>query len=85
MSHNIHDCYFNSIYLNEVLIGGVMLTRNTLKIERHYGNKKLETIMENLVLTKLSNFKVSNEANENTDYNIDKNKTDFVQGKIKNE
>jgi hypothetical protein len=55
------------------------VARNTLKIERYYGSKSFEIIMENLVSIKLSNFKLSSEANENLYYNIDTNTRDMYK------
>lgn len=47
------------------------MTKITLKIERHYGNKDLKIIVENLVLMKLSNFKFTCETNDKAYFNID--------------
>ena len=50
------------------------MTKITLKIEMHYGNEDLKTIMEDLVSKKLLDFKFNNK-NKNNDkpyYNIDK-------------
>ena len=48
------------------------MAKVSLKLEIHYGNKDLKTIIEDLVLKKLSDFKFSNEGNDKLDYNIDK-------------
>ena len=53
------------------------MTTNTLIIERHYGNKKLETIMGNLVRVRLLSFKLSSDANNNSEYIIGANTTDI--------
>jgi hypothetical protein len=46
------------------------VTKSTLKIERHYGNKDLKIIIESLISLKLSNIKYKNngsgEVNCNT-------------------
>lgn len=55
------------------------MTRDTIKVERYYGNKNLETIMEKLVLMKLSNFKLSGEENKNSYYNICNSTTDICK------
>ena len=46
------------------------MTKITLKIERHYGNKDLKTIIENLVSMKISNLKFNGEAKDISYYNI---------------
>ena len=55
------------------------MTRDTIKVERYYGNKNLEAIMEKLVLMKLSNFKLRGEEIINSDYNISTNATDICK------
>ena len=55
------------------------MTRDTLKIERYYGDKNLQTIMENLVLLKLSNFKLNREGKDNPYYNIVNDTTDICK------
>jgi hypothetical protein len=46
------------------------VARDTIKVERYYGNTNLETIMEKLVLMRFSNFKIRGEENKNPYYNI---------------
>jgi hypothetical protein len=48
------------------------VTKNTFKIVRHYGNKDLKIIIENLVSLKLSNLKFKSEAYDKSSYDIDK-------------
>jgi hypothetical protein len=43
----------------------------TLRIERHYGNKELKTIIEDLVSIKFLNFKLNNEKRDKSYYKID--------------
>lgn len=50
------------------------MTKNAFKIERHYGNKDLKTIIGKIVSTRLSNFKFNREAYEKSYYNIDADK-----------
>ena len=55
------------------------MTRDTIKVERYYGNKNLEAIMEKLVLMKFSNFKLRGEENTNSHNNIFTNTTDICK------
>lgn len=55
------------------------MTRDTIKVERYYGKKNLEAIMEKLVLMKFSNFKLIGEENKNPYYNISNNTTDICK------
>lgn len=55
------------------------MTKITLKIERYYGNKDLNTIMENLISMKISNFKFNCETNDKSYYNIDAHTTAIQQ------
>ena len=48
------------------------MTKVSLKLEIHYGNKDLKTIIEDLVLKKLSDFKFNNGGNDKSYYIIDK-------------
>ena len=48
------------------------MTKITLKIEMHYGNEDLKTIMGALVSKKLLDFKSNNKNNKKPYYNIDK-------------
>ncbi|MFT5874720.1 MAG: hypothetical protein ACI8WT_003697 [Clostridium sp.] len=76
---NIHDYYFYGIYYTEVLNGGFVVTKITLKIERHYGNENLKIIIENLISVKLTNLKFNSEAYDKSYYNIDTNIKDTHQ------
>ncbi|HEY8892919.1 MAG TPA: hypothetical protein VIM70_22065 [Clostridium sp.] len=51
------------------------MTKITLKINKHYGNNNLKTIMERLVLMKISNSKPSEEKDNKIYYKIDINST----------
>lgn len=46
------------------------MTKITLKVERHYGNKDLKAIIESLVSMKISNFESCGEAKDKSYNNI---------------
>ncbi|MBU3143218.1 hypothetical protein [Clostridium sp. CF012] len=46
------------------------MTKIIFKIERHYGNKDLKTIIENLLSIRLSNVKFNSEEYDKTYYNM---------------
>ena len=48
------------------------MTKITLKIERHYGNKDFKDIIESLVSMKISSFEFCGEAKDKSYYNIKK-------------
>jgi len=50
------------------------VTKVIFKTERHYGNKDLKTIIENLLSMKLSNLRFKSEAYDKSFYNIDTDK-----------
>ncbi|MBZ9684960.1 hypothetical protein G9F72_001115 [Clostridium estertheticum] len=56
------------------------MTKIIFKIERHYGNKDLKTIIENLLSMKLSNLKFNSEAYDKFYYNMDNDKKAIIQG-----
>jgi hypothetical protein len=55
------------------------VTKATLKIERHYGNKDFKTIIENIIKMKLTNLKFNNESNDESDYNICTDKVAIIR------
>lgn len=55
------------------------MTKIIFKIERHYGNKDLKIIIENLLSRKLSNSKFNNEACDKSYYDIDTDKRTYHQ------
>lgn len=59
------------------------MTKNTFKIVRHYGNKDLKAIIENLVSLRLSNFKLNSGAYDKKYNKIDTAKT-LVQQEANN-
>lgn len=60
-----------------------MVTKITLKINRHYGNENFKIIMENLILMKLSNFKTNRGIDSKSYCNIDTNSTSIHNGESK--
>lgn len=68
---------------DEVLIGGFAVLKNTFKIERHYGNKDLKTIIGNLISLKFSNLKFKSETYDKSYYDLDTDKISQHQGESK--
>lgn len=46
------------------------MTKIALKVEKHYGNKDLKVIMENLIAMKISNLKFNNETKDKSYNNM---------------
>ena len=61
------------------------MTKIIFKIERHYGNKDLKTIIENLLSMKLSNLKFNSEAYDKSYYNIDTDKKPSIRRQVSSE
>ena len=59
------------------------MTKITLKINRHYGNNNLKTIMERLVLMKISNPKPSEKSDNKSYLEIDIHSTAINNGDSK--
>jgi len=55
------------------------VTKIIFKVERHYGNKDLKTIIENLLSMKLLNLKFKSVAYDKSFYNIDTDKKAIQQ------
>lgn len=55
------------------------MTKATLKIERHYGDKDFKIIIENIIKAKLTNLKFNNESNGKSDYNIGTDKVAIIR------
>ena len=47
------------------------MTKITLKVERHYGNKDLKAIIENLIAMKISNLKFNSDAKDKSYNNME--------------
>lgn len=67
----------------KVLVGRFRVTKVSLKVEIHYGNEDLKTIIKDLVSKKLLDFKFSNGGYDKPYYGMDVTTTDTYKERSK--